>query len=72
MAKFASLSVMFIAAMVIAIVASHAEAVVTCGTVATDLSPCLDYVRMGGAIPTMCCNGNIVELITVAFKSLSC
>ncbi|XP_009760676.1 non-specific lipid-transfer protein 1-like [Nicotiana tabacum] len=57
MAKFASLSVMFIAAMVIAIVASHAEAVVTCGTVATDLSPCLDYVRMGGAIPTMCCNG---------------
>lgn len=71
MAKVASLAVVCIAAMLIAIVASHAEAVVTCGTVATDLSPCLDYVRMGGAIPAMCCNGNIVELITISFKSLS-
>ncbi|KAJ8550769.1 hypothetical protein K7X08_000139 [Anisodus acutangulus] len=57
MAKVASLAVMCIAAMVMTMFTAHAEAYVTCGTVATDLSPCLDYVRMGGAIPVTCCNG---------------
>ncbi|KAK4359546.1 hypothetical protein RND71_021775 [Anisodus tanguticus] len=47
MAKVARLAVICIDTMVMVMLADHADAYVTCGTLATDLSPCLDYVRMG-------------------------
>ncbi|XP_047333560.1 non-specific lipid-transfer protein 1-like [Impatiens glandulifera] len=37
--------------------APHAQAAVTCSSVAISLTPCLDYVQNGGTIPTLCCTG---------------
>nr|GLL36794.1 non-specific lipid-transfer protein 1-like [Ipomoea trifida] len=34
----------------------HAQSM-TCSTVATDLYPCLYYVKNGGAVPMSCCDG---------------
>ncbi|CAN4106178.1 unnamed protein product [Withania somnifera] len=59
MAKFViSLAVMMcITSIVMAMFAARADAYVTCQMVATDLYPCLGYVRAGGVIPATCCNG---------------
>lgn len=45
--------------MALVVVAPHAKAAVTCGTVVTSLSPCLDYFSGGGngQPPSGCCNG---------------
>ncbi|XP_055811735.1 non-specific lipid-transfer protein 1-like [Solanum dulcamara] len=70
MAKVACFAgMMCIAAIVMAMFAAHAEAYVTCGTVAEDLSSCLGYVRTGGAIPETCCNG-IRSLFIAAISTL--
>ncbi|XP_047330111.1 non-specific lipid-transfer protein 1-like [Impatiens glandulifera] len=37
--------------------APHAQAAVTCGSVASALSPCIGYVTKGGVVPPACCNG---------------
>ncbi|GAB4856245.1 hypothetical protein Ancab_014172 [Ancistrocladus abbreviatus] len=49
--------VVHIGLMVVA--APAAEAAMSCGTVAQYLSPCLDYLRSGGAgtVPVPCCSG---------------
>ncbi|KAG9443606.1 hypothetical protein H6P81_014946 [Aristolochia fimbriata] len=40
-----------------AVLAPHAEAAVTCGSVATAVAPCLGYLRgTGGAPPAGCCS----------------
>ncbi|XP_077244755.1 non-specific lipid-transfer protein 1-like [Tasmannia lanceolata] len=36
---------------------SYAEAALSCGTVIGKLTPCLNYLRMGGAVPPACCTG---------------
>lgn len=51
---------MKIACLVVAcmvVLAPHAEAAITCGQVASNLLPCLGYLRTGGAVPANCCNG---------------
>ncbi|XP_062094559.1 non-specific lipid-transfer protein 1-like [Humulus lupulus] len=30
---------------------------ITCGQVATNVAPCVSYLRSGGTVPTACCNG---------------
>ncbi|KAL6146327.1 hypothetical protein ACLB2K_057008 [Fragaria x ananassa] len=30
---------------------------ITCGQVASSISPCVNYVKSGGAVPAACCNG---------------
>uniref|UniRef100_A0A5B7BAD3 Non-specific lipid-transfer protein n=1 Tax=Davidia involucrata TaxID=16924 RepID=A0A5B7BAD3_DAVIN len=37
--------------------APKAKAAVSCGTVTSNLAPCLGYLRNGGAVPAPCCNG---------------
>ncbi|CAL5388969.1 unnamed protein product [Camellia sinensis] len=49
------------------VIAPHAEAAISCGTVATSLAPCLTYLRTGGQVPTRCCNG--VESLYSAAKT---
>ncbi|MFS7901541.1 putative plant lipid transfer protein/Par allergen [Helianthus anomalus] len=39
------------------VLAPHAEAALTCGSVAGSLIPCLTYLRAGGAPPPACCAG---------------
>ncbi|XP_052175784.1 non-specific lipid-transfer protein 1-like [Diospyros lotus] len=38
-------------------VAPSCQAAVNCGMVATDLAPCLDYLRGGASVPAGCCDG---------------
>nr|AAQ96338.1 lipid transfer protein [Vitis aestivalis] len=33
------------------------EAAITCGQVASALSPCISYLQKGGAVPPACCSG---------------
>ncbi|KAG9443605.1 hypothetical protein H6P81_014945 [Aristolochia fimbriata] len=41
-----------------AVVAPYAEAAVTCGTVVSNLSPCIGYLRGASkVIPATCCSG---------------
>lgn len=49
--------VIFLIALVV--LAPQAKATVTCGTVATSLTPCLNYLQAGasGAVPGGCCTG---------------
>ena len=42
--------------MTVFIVAS-VDAAITCGTVASSLSPCLGYLSKGGVVPPPCCAG---------------
>ncbi|XP_047333523.1 non-specific lipid-transfer protein 1-like [Impatiens glandulifera] len=37
--------------------APHAQAAITCGSVVSAISSCLDYARGGGVIPPICCTG---------------
>ncbi|XP_019186250.1 PREDICTED: non-specific lipid-transfer protein 1-like [Ipomoea nil] len=53
MAKAAWMVVVAVAAMMVGLNAQS----MSCGTVVTDLYPCLDYVRNGGAVPMNCCDG---------------
>ncbi|XP_058075335.1 non-specific lipid-transfer protein 1-like [Magnolia sinica] len=39
------------------ITSPHAEAAITCGQVVGALSPCISYLRTGGALPPACCKG---------------
>ncbi|XP_019186248.1 PREDICTED: non-specific lipid-transfer protein 1-like isoform X1 [Ipomoea nil] len=57
MAKAACMVVMSMVVVAAAMMAGlHAQSV-TCGTVVTELSPCMNYVRNGGAVPMNCCDG---------------
>ncbi|XP_042015442.1 non-specific lipid-transfer protein 1-like [Salvia splendens] len=51
--------IMLIMAVVAAAAAAQGEAAVSCSTVMTDLSPCINYVMYGGAQvpPVNCCQG---------------
>ena len=42
---------------VICMVAAGVEAGISCGQLASGLSPCLDYLKKGGAVPPGCCSG---------------
>lgn len=39
------------------LVAPLAEAAITCGTVTSSMTPCIPYLRSGGALPPACCKG---------------
>ncbi|KAL2500378.1 Non-specific lipid-transfer protein 3 [Forsythia ovata] len=41
----------------VALVAPLAEAAVSCGTVVSNLRPCLPYVQGGNVVPAACCGG---------------
>nr|GMD11789.1 non-specific lipid-transfer protein 1-like [Ipomoea batatas]GME08785.1 non-specific lipid-transfer protein 1-like [Ipomoea batatas] len=57
MAKAASMVVMMSMVAAAAMMGGlHAQSM-TCSTVATDLYPCLNYVKNGGAVPMSCCDG---------------
>ena len=34
-----------------------AQAAITCGQVTSSLGPCINYIRVGGAVPPACCTG---------------
>nr|ALF00099.1 Pla a 3.02 allergen [Platanus x hispanica]CAL07989.1 lipid transfer protein [Platanus x hispanica] len=53
--RVAKLACLLLACMVAT--APHAEAAITCGTVVTRLTPCLTFLRSGGAVAPACCNG---------------
>ncbi|PIA32479.1 hypothetical protein AQUCO_04500233v1 [Aquilegia coerulea] len=42
-----------------------AQGAITCGQVVTNLTPCLNYLTSGGAIPPPCCRG-VVALNSAA------
>ncbi|KAF5192913.1 Non-specific lipid-transfer protein, partial [Thalictrum thalictroides] len=44
-----------------------AQGAITCGTVVTNLRPCLNYLMKGGAVPNTCCGG--VRALNAAAKS---
>ncbi|RWR92223.1 lipid transfer protein 3 [Cinnamomum micranthum f. kanehirae] len=37
--------------------APYAEGAVSCGQVVSSLTPCVSYLRSGGALPGACCSG---------------
>ncbi|XP_010252074.1 PREDICTED: non-specific lipid-transfer protein 1-like [Nelumbo nucifera] len=39
------------------VAAPNAEAAITCGMVATQMTPCVNYLQNGGPVPAACCNG---------------
>ncbi|CAH1441389.1 unnamed protein product [Lactuca virosa] len=39
------------------VAAPYAEAAITCGQVVSSLSPCIPYLKNGGAVPPACCSG---------------
>ena len=43
--------------LVICMVVAGGEAAITCGQVVSKLTPCLTYLRNGGAVPPGCCTG---------------
>ncbi|KAL0450916.1 UNVERIFIED_CONTAM: Non-specific lipid-transfer protein 3 [Sesamum latifolium] len=51
--------VLAVTMVVVALAPPQAEAAMSCGTVANDLSPCINYVMYGGAgaPPATCCSG---------------
>ncbi|XP_011095133.1 non-specific lipid-transfer protein 1 [Sesamum indicum] len=51
--------VLAVTMVVVALAPPQAEAAISCGTVANDLSPCINYVMYGGAgtPPVPCCTG---------------
>lgn len=57
MAPSGMVKLAFVVLMCMVVTAPHAQAAVTCGTVLTNLQPCLGYLRSGGAVPMPCCNG---------------
>ncbi|KAG7534810.1 Bifunctional inhibitor/plant lipid transfer protein/seed storage helical domain [Arabidopsis thaliana x Arabidopsis arenosa] len=38
-------------------IVASVDAAITCGTVASSLSPCLSYLSKGGVVPPPCCAG---------------
>ncbi|XP_049406108.1 non-specific lipid-transfer protein 1-like [Solanum stenotomum] len=56
MVKVALLVVMCIAAVGV-MLTPNAEAIISCGQVVERLTPCIEYVREGGVLPTSCCSG---------------
>ncbi|XP_042504413.1 non-specific lipid-transfer protein 1-like [Macadamia integrifolia] len=54
-----------LACMVVA--APHAVDAITCGQVVSQLSPCLTYLRTGGAVPGTCCSA--VKSLNAAVKT---
>ncbi|KAK9159284.1 hypothetical protein Scep_005858 [Stephania cephalantha] len=51
------LSIAKLAMVALVVAAPAAEAALTCGMVASDIAPCLNYIQHGGTIPPKCCNG---------------
>ncbi|RWR92222.1 Tryp_alpha_amyl domain-containing protein [Cinnamomum micranthum f. kanehirae] len=47
--------------------APYAEGTITCGQVVNSLTPCISYLRSGGALPPACCTG--VKNLNNAAKS---
>ncbi|XAR55740.1 hypothetical protein NMG60_11035929 [Bertholletia excelsa] len=59
MANFVTLKLAcsVVLAMVVAPPPRVAEGAISCGMVDTSLAPCLNYLRNGGQVPVLCCNG---------------
>ncbi|KAI3732581.1 hypothetical protein L1987_63787 [Smallanthus sonchifolius] len=61
-----SMKVLCIMVAFMVVVAPYAEAV-TCDSVVSKLSPCLNYLKSGGKVPAACCSG--VRALNAAAKS---
>ncbi|CAI9761909.1 unnamed protein product [Fraxinus pennsylvanica] len=60
------IKILYLVVVIAVVVAPHAEAAISCGTVASTLSPCLNYVMYGGhQVPPKCC-ANIKSLYGMA------
>ncbi|KAL0450911.1 UNVERIFIED_CONTAM: Non-specific lipid-transfer protein [Sesamum latifolium] len=57
MAGSGSLKLACLIILCLAVTAPHAEAAISCSFVLTKLSPCLSYIKNGGALPPACCSG---------------
>ena len=55
-AKLACAAAAAVLALVLAVHAPAAEAL-SCGTVSSNLAPCISYARGVGSLPPTCCNG---------------
>ena len=53
--------------LVICMVVTGVEASISCGKLASELSPCLDYLKKGGAVPPGCCSG--IKALSSASKT---
>ncbi|CAA3018247.1 non-specific lipid-transfer 1-like [Olea europaea subsp. europaea] len=50
------IKILYLVAVIAVVVAPHAEAEILCSTLASTLSPCLNYVMYGGhQVPSNCC-----------------
>ncbi|CAN6575989.1 unnamed protein product [Malus baccata var. baccata] len=54
MASSAVTKLALVVALCMAVSVVHA---ITCGQVTSNLGPCINYVKRGGAVPPACCNG---------------
>ncbi|CAN0879564.1 Non-specific lipid-transfer protein [Linum grandiflorum] len=43
--------------LVCAMVAAAPAGAITCGQVANNMAPCINYLKSGGTVPPACCNG---------------
>ncbi|KAK3004726.1 hypothetical protein RJ639_018064 [Escallonia herrerae] len=51
------LKVACVVIMCMVVTAPYAKAALSCGTVASNLTPCLNYLQNGGSVPANCCSG---------------
>nr|CAC86258.1 lipid transfer protein [Fragaria x ananassa] len=56
MASSTAMKLSLVALLCIVVALPIAQAI-TCGQVASNISPCLTYVKSGGAVPAACCSG---------------
>ncbi|KAL0338077.1 UNVERIFIED_CONTAM: Non-specific lipid-transfer protein [Sesamum angustifolium] len=57
MAGSGSLKLACLLILCLVVTVPHAEAAISCGFVLTNLSPCFNYIKSGGALPPACCSG---------------
>ncbi|CAL0324629.1 unnamed protein product [Lupinus luteus] len=53
----ASIKVACVVLMCMAVVAAPIAQAITCGQVVRNVSPCINYLRSGGAVSAACCGG---------------
>ncbi|XP_006281297.2 non-specific lipid-transfer protein 3 [Capsella rubella] len=61
-----ALALRFLTCLVLTVcIVASADAAISCGTVATSLAPCANYLSKGGEVPVPCCGG-VKSLISMA------
>ncbi|KAK8558275.1 hypothetical protein V6N13_038748 [Hibiscus sabdariffa] len=67
MASSMSLKLACVVVLCLVVGAALAQGAITCGQVTSSLTPCIPYLRNGGALPSGCCSG--IKSLNAAAKT---